>query len=121
MRFDLKRPCKACPFRTDRPGYLDPERAAEIATSLMDDDYSWFGCHETTIADDNGDLHCGDETQHCQGALQFLLGTTGLNIASRIAVLTGELKLDEVDRSVPVANSKKAFVDHHSKARGDLD
>lgn len=116
MRFDLKRPCKACPFRTDRPGYLDPARAAEIVTNLLEDDYSWFGCHESTVADEKGDLYCGDETQHCHGSLQFLLATTGLNIASRLAVLTGELKLDELDRSIPVATSKEDFIGHHAKS-----
>lgn len=116
MRFDLKKPCKACPFRTDRVGYLGVKRADEIAENLLSDDFNWFGCHETTVADENGDLHCGEETQHCLGAIMFLLNTVGLNVVTRVAVISGKLDLKNLDRSVPVVGSKQEFLDLHSAA-----
>ncbi|MEE9098374.1 hypothetical protein [Pseudarthrobacter phenanthrenivorans] len=43
--FNLKQPCGACPFRTDRSLFLDPDRAREIAGHLHAGDS--FHCHKT--------------------------------------------------------------------------
>lgn len=57
MRFDLKRPCRECPFLKGR-SYLHSERAREIAEVTLVGDKT-FTCHKTL----------DHEHQHCAGAL----------------------------------------------------
>jgi len=45
MRFDLKTPCKDCPFRTNIRSYLHPERAYEIATYALEGEQGWLERH----------------------------------------------------------------------------
>jgi hypothetical protein len=49
MKFNLVRPCDSCPFRTDKPFYLTPERAREISEGLLGD--KTFACHRTVDYD----------------------------------------------------------------------
>lgn len=75
MRFDLKAPCKNCPFGSgpDRIVFAGRERAREIAESAY---RNGFPCH-LSAAYDEGDEASGREdgyvfgpgTQHCAGAL----------------------------------------------------
>ena len=46
MKYTLVRPCSKCPFRTDVPNYLHPERREEIGIAITDHDGT-FPCHET--------------------------------------------------------------------------
>jgi len=74
MRFDLKTPCKNCPFRSDESAirFSCRERAAEIEESayrngfpchlsanLIEDDETWDG--------ESGGFVPGENTQHCVG------------------------------------------------------
>lgn len=62
--FNLKRPCKHCPFRTDIPAYLHRERMREIA------DAQSFFCHSTVDYNtDDGDGEVVESTQLCAGWL----------------------------------------------------
>jgi hypothetical protein len=123
MKFDLKRPCLHCPFRTDRPGYLTAARAAEIIDSLTRDDWSWFGCHETTIPGEDEEgfstRECGNGTQQCAGSLILLRKLNWLNVPSRIAIATGALDLGALDMSAPVVDTPEEFVTHHATAWED--
>lgn len=67
--FDLKRPCKDCPFRRSRAGAyrLKPERLEEIRTATA------FQCHKTadySAGDDEG--RSGDKPQQCAGLMAVL-------------------------------------------------
>lgn len=73
MRFDLKKPCKNCPFNPADTGirFACHERAAEIEESAY---RNGFPCHlsgeyvesEDGYGDDEG-YYFGDNTQHCVG------------------------------------------------------
>ena len=72
-RFDLKRPCLHCPFRTDSTGirFANRERALEIWASAF---FHGFPCHKTAVyveedpegPEDSG-YYMGEATQHCAG------------------------------------------------------
>lgn len=111
MRFDLKRPCKDCPFRSDRPGYLTRGRASEIVRHLMPDQPGRggsFTCHKTTVPldddDDTGEMTDGPNAQHCAGALIMLekVDRLGFNQSLRLAMRLGMFNPDGLDMASPV-------------------
>lgn len=75
MKFQLRKPCKNCPFRNgpDRIKFRGVERAGEIAESA----YRYgFPCHKSAVLveHDHGGFESegyapGPNTQHCAGAL----------------------------------------------------
>lgn len=73
MKFDLRTPCKNCPFRTDDTAirFACRERAEGISESAY---RNGFPCHlsaehaEDDCGESNG-YEFGEETQHCAGAL----------------------------------------------------
>jgi len=71
MNFNLKKPCKDCPFLIGRNFPLNRERREEIAESLTRYQGS-FPCHKTTQFDDDSDLVNSDKTEHCAGAAIML-------------------------------------------------
>lgn len=74
MRFDLKTPCKNCPFRSDatRITFRDRERAEEIEEQAY---RRGFPCHlsaeviddEDTLDGESGGFYPTEQTQHCVG------------------------------------------------------
>jgi hypothetical protein len=74
MKFDLKTPCKNCPFRNDatRIRFACRERANEIEEQAY---RRGFPCHksaEYVEGDDYGDsggYYAGEQSQHCAGYL----------------------------------------------------
>lgn len=74
MRYDLKTPCKNCPFRNDetRIRFACRERAEEIEEQAY---RRGFPCHKSAEYqedDDYGDgggYYAGDNSQHCAGYL----------------------------------------------------
>lgn len=104
MRFDLRKPCKDCPFVVGTSMILQPGRMDGIAESLRDD-HQVFPCHKTTHAlapedmddeDEDGYAWHGRE-QACPGALAFTLREFGmLPVLARIAVLRDRLTIDEI-------------------------
>ena len=73
MNFDLKKPCKNCPFADtlDRIVFRGRDRAAEIAEGAY---RQGFPCHlSAELIDDydgyGGGYHPTEGTQHCAGAL----------------------------------------------------
>lgn len=120
MKFDLLRPCRDCPFRVDRPGYLHAARAQQIIDGLLADDMEWFGCHKTTEHRDDdegyGERICVEATQQCAGSLILLWRLRQLNVVTRIAVALGMIDLDAIPLDAPVAHSREEFIEHHAKA-----
>ena len=84
MRFDLKVPCKNCPFRSDETGirFSCRERAEEIEESAY---RNGFPCHlsavvvedEDTWDGESGGFVAGEETQHCVGYIILKLKDGG--------------------------------------------
>jgi len=84
MRFDLKVPCKNCPFRSDETGirFSCRERAEEIEESAY---RNGFPCHlsavvvedEDTWDGESGGFVAGEETQHCVGYIILQLKDGG--------------------------------------------
>ncbi len=83
MRFDLKVPCKNCPFRTgpSRITFACKERAEEIAETAY---RNGFPCHLSAIdTSEDEDGNCNEDggyefdpegtTQHCAGALAMFI------------------------------------------------
>lgn len=78
MRFDLKTPCKNCPFRTDETAirFSCRERAEEIEESAY---RHGFPCHlsatDTSDDDEDGGFEFArnGNTQHCVGAIIMYL------------------------------------------------
>lgn len=79
MRYDLKKPCKNCPFADTehRIVFACRERAEEIAETAY---RNGFPCHlsaEHIEEEDDpiggGGFYAGSETQHCAGALMMFM------------------------------------------------
>jgi hypothetical protein len=113
MKFDLKKPCDNCPFRTDlaRPFPLAEDRVREITSSLYRG--QTFACHKTTE-------ECGapgSKEQHCAGALLFMdrawYGEGGLmrGQLGRIMARLGGFDPDGLDDSVPTYESVEEMVE----------
>lgn len=73
MLYDLKKPCKNCPFRTDetRITFASAERAEDIAEQAY---RRGFPCHLSAVHEEEteyspGGFVPGENTQHCAGAL----------------------------------------------------
>lgn len=67
--YTLTDPCADCPFRSDKPFYLRPERADEIADSLRSNEGD-FHCHKTVdYSGEDGQGQVAKKTRVCAGAL----------------------------------------------------
>lgn len=111
MNFNLRKPCKGCPFRTDcLKGWLGAKRAAGIAASILEEDKT-FPCHKTTSA--NG---FSGQQSHCSGALILLekAEETNGNFLLRLAQMAGLYDPAKLDLTAPVFDSPEAFIRHHA-------
>lgn len=95
FKFDLKRPCPECPFRSDKEFYLRPGRRAQIWEDLTRNDKT-FTCHLTLEAKDRS---------HCAGALIAMekAGKTSWNFLLRLAMEAGIYNPSEMDMNAPVS------------------
>lgn len=103
MNFDLVAPCKECPFRTDRPGYLRAERVEEITDALLSD--HTFQCHKTL------DLPY-DQHQHCAGATIFCEANERPNQLMRIMERLGFYDRSKLKMDSPVFTDAGEMMDH---------
>lgn len=101
MKFDLKKPCSTCPFRTDVIFPLRPARRMEITHALMGN--GSFACHNT-VDYSEGDNPDPQEEQFCAGALiamdrdEILFENGFVRLAERLGVFD----YDALDVSVDV-------------------
>lgn len=117
MKFNLKKPCADCPFRTDITPFLTPRRATEIADALLIQDAT-FACHKTVNYQDDEDGEEYDDSfhtpsadeEHCAGAMIFLELQNRANQLMRISERLGFYKASKLDMTAPVYRSKQAFV-----------
>lgn len=119
--YDLVRPCSNCPFRQDKPFYLDPERAEEIADSLRRG--AEFHCHKTVhYEEERWDEYEGEEgmeayynplgdEQHCAGALIIMEKNGESSQMMRIAERLGVYDRKKLDMESPVYASLEEFID----------
>lgn len=98
--YSMTTPCDNCPFRTDVPPYLRPERVREIQHALV---RSEFYCHKTTEhRDDDGEyVRTGNEI-HCAGALILMEHEEMTSQMSRIAYRLGIFDPSRLNMSAPV-------------------
>jgi hypothetical protein len=111
MKFDLTKPCKTCPFRSDIAPFITAERAKEILTSDGD-----FPCHQTTEFDDEGE-ECGGDHHHCAGFLILLEKEGSPNQMMRISERLGMYDRRKLDMDAPVYDSIRECVSAHRKVR----
>jgi Family of unknown function (DUF6283) len=113
--YALRRPCPKCPFRTDVPGYLRRDRAAEIARAIAGG--SEFACHQTTeYSDETDDMEATERSQFCAGALIVMEHEGAPNQIMRVAERFGAYDRSVLDMEAPVHRSLAAFVTHHGEA-----
>lgn len=122
MKFKLKKPCKNCPFRNDKPnlkGWLGKERAEEIYENLING--GLFPCHKThdysqDDEENNGEFKHQNSHQFCAGALIMMENenSTYQSQALRMAIRFGLYDRDKLDKDSPVFKNGEEFVDFHS-------
>jgi hypothetical protein len=120
MKFDLKRPCPACPFRSDVTPYIRAARVKEIERGLVREQGT-FACHKTVDyenEDEDGEAeHCPSEgEQHCAGALILLERIGRPNQMMRIAERLGMYDAGALDIEAPVYGSFRAMYQAHIAA-----
>ena len=103
MNFNLKRPCKDCPF-TEGGVDLRPGRLDEIVHGLAENDQTAFYCHKTIDYDrhdpETDELEYDGSETVCMGALaRTYRDGLGIPVVSRVAILSGELSLDDIEAS----------------------
>jgi hypothetical protein len=108
----MKIPCKHCPFLSDIPGYLHPERAEDIADSLLHDGF--FPCHKTV--DYSGEKpQQTQDSKACMGAVLFLENIAGggcrSNVMFRLAMMRGDFGVEDLRKSDEVYRTVSDFVE----------
>ncbi|MEA1987788.1 MAG: DUF6283 family protein [Pseudomonadota bacterium] len=112
MNFNLRKPCKGCPFRKDVRPFLKQERAKEIAVSVALHDQA-FPCHKTLGFDDETEnTVTTPKSEHCAGALLMLEKMDRPNQFMRIAERTGIYKRSRLDMKTPVFESIEEMIEH---------
>ena len=120
MHFGLKRPCANCPFRTDIPPFLHPERAQGICDAMLVADES-FWCHKTIDYSEDSEGSITRKTQHCAGAMILLEKLDRPNQLMRIAERLGMYDRTQLDMAAPVFDRPDAFVGACRHMDDDLD
>lgn len=95
MKYDMKRPCPKCPFRTDVGPYLRHGRAVEIAAALRNG--GEFACHQTTEPDGESDMRATPTSKFCAGALATMENEGTPNQMMRIAERLGSYSPAHLD------------------------
>jgi hypothetical protein len=110
FNFNIKTPCKNCPFRNDIPSYLTKTKAKAITKAIKENDKT-FSCHKT-VYNENFKKIKNKPQSHCAGALIMLINEGALfnNVLYRLAVIGKLLNLDELDKNAPVFKNSKEFI-----------
>jgi hypothetical protein len=136
MRFDLTRPCSNCPFRSDRPFHLHPDRVREIlGDERCDVDAQqsapssiigmvreqlrvgkwWpaasFPCHKTIIYTDDDGTIVPDSAQQCAGVMAILHRENKPNQAMQLAERFGLWHPSQLDQRAPFYTSTQAAIE----------
>jgi len=124
MLFDLKTPCKNCPFRTDSTAirFACRERAEEISEQAY---RRGFPCHlSADLIEENGNDESGfvpgENTQHCVGFLIMMMnqGETEWPGVDNDDEFVNQL-WDQVDwATAPVFDNEEDYLDANTENRG---
>jgi hypothetical protein len=113
--FDLKRPCKDCPFRkgVGETFQLSVGRLREIKRGDA------FQCHKTVDYSEWIDVHKrqGDRPQQCAGLMAVLARENAANTIMQVAERFGRLDLDTLDPLGEAYASWAAVLDAHNPRR----
>lgn len=111
MRFNLKKPCRDCPFKNDRSFIgLSADRKQEIVDSIVKD-IAPFTCHKTILHDDDGEGYATDNTEHCAGAAILLEKNARPGAYLQVAARLGVYDPDKLDMGSPVFDTFDEFVE----------
>ncbi|UFW91033.1 hypothetical protein BjapCC829_21840 [Bradyrhizobium barranii] len=122
MKFDLRRPCDNCPFRSDIRFPLEVERVEEIVEAITERDLT-FACHKTTRFDpETGEHILGNpKEQHCAGTLIMLEKMERPNQLMRIAERCGNYDRTKLDMNyVPVYDDGDDMISGGAWVRGRM-
>jgi hypothetical protein len=133
MKYDLKKPCRQCPFRRAcMPGWLGPDTGApldfiaplrgnEVMPGVWVGDVADMACHvDMDRVVEKHDLDHGDshqlaqysaELQHCAGALHFL---GSIHKRPRDRAKCEAMDRVEIGTTEPMLTSIEEFENHHS-------
>lgn len=121
MKWDLKQPCKNCPFGNtpDRITFAARERAEEIEETAY---RNGFPCHLSATLDEDCEdagFEFGPNTQHCAGALLMYLheGSGGNVPFSNLPDREQERIEKRVNWAAPVFESVEEFLDANTTKR----
>lgn len=107
--FDLKRPCKNCPFLKSQ-GHLfrlGEERVRGIV------DAPAFQCHKTLDFDaDDGEGRAGDQPQQCAGLMALLHKEGRANQIMRVAERISNFDASKIDASGVYDSTEDAIAAH---------
>jgi len=112
VKFDLRKPCKQCPFRrTSARGWLGPWSPTDLLLSLKS---TPFPCH-LTIKEDNQSVD-DPSLQGCAGAAIFLNQKIERSRCQETAQHQDLCKDDPVSKEAApgVFNWSQEFIDHHT-------
>lgn len=94
MKHNLKSPCPNCPFRKEGAIELREGRLASIIEATKDD-MKPFLCHKTTHGRQK-------EPSVCMGACAYHFREGRTAVVTRVALLTGMVKREEIEAVYPV-------------------
>lgn len=114
MKFELRTPCKDCPFRTDVTPYLTRARVREI-TDAITEGQATFSCHKLNdlVEDEETgeeDVVEGERAQHCAGAMIMLERLGRPNQMMRIAERVGLYDRSKLRMDSPVYATPEAMI-----------
>jgi hypothetical protein len=109
MKFDLRKPCNNCPFRTDIVFTLAQARVEQIVHAITELDQT-FACHKHLKNDDDGFNIPHKNDQHCAGAMILLERIHRPNQMMRIAERVGLYDRHKLDMSAPVFGSADEMI-----------
>lgn len=108
MKFDLKKPCRDCPFRSDIAGYLTKARVHEIIESISRGQKT-FSCHKTNDTSGSETVETRN-SQHCAGAMIFLEKNGAPNQMMRIAERLGMYDHTKLHMDAPVFDNASDMI-----------
>jgi hypothetical protein len=117
MKFELVRPCKDCPFRSDITFYLTPKRVREILDSITTRQQT-FSCHKTNSFEDDGEIVETKDSQHCAGAMILLERINRPNQMMRIAERLRIYDRAKLEMESPVFRTPAAMIKHFDALNG---
>ena len=112
MIFDLKRPCRDCPFLKSMHFGLGRERAEGIVHAITDQ--GWFPCHKTTQSDDEGMRAITNKSQACAGALIIAEKTDRKGSGMQIGFRLGIYDPTRLDLDAPVFDNFEQWIERQA-------